>query len=74
MDFIEFCHLHPSRTVTDVSDLEAWLTERGIEFRHQAGPAGDTVFLVPRDVYARAVELWGDYRGSSDFILKRLSS
>ncbi|HXX93142.1 MAG TPA: hypothetical protein VEN81_05880 [Planctomycetota bacterium] len=69
--YIDFCHLNPSRTTTDTSDLELWLTERQIPFKHREGPAGDTVFRVPREVYARAVELWGDYRGSADYILKK---
>jgi hypothetical protein len=69
--FVEFCHLNPARTTTDSSDLESWLTERKIPFRHSEGPAGDTVFHVPREAYARAVELWADYRGSEDYILRK---
>jgi hypothetical protein len=69
--YIEFCHLHPARTLTDTSDLEAWLSGHQIPFKHCAGPAGDTVFRVPRESYERAVELWAEYRGSEDFILKR---
>ena len=69
--FVDFCHLNPSRTTTDTSDLEAWVNERGIPFTHRDGPAGDTVFRVPRELYARAVELWGEYRGSEDYILKK---
>jgi hypothetical protein len=69
--YIEFCHLHPARTTTDTSDLEVWLAERGIPYKHSEGPAGDTVFRVPREIYEKAVELWGDYRGSEDYILKR---
>lgn len=69
--FVDFCHLNPSRTTTDTSDLEAWLAERRIPFTHRDGPAGDTVFRVPREHYARAVELWGEYRGSEDYILKK---
>lgn len=72
--YVEFCHLNPSRTATDVGDLELWLAERAILFRHREGPAGDTVFLVPREQYARAVELWAEYRGSSDYILQRLAA
>ena len=72
--YVEFCHLNPSRTATDVVDLEFWLGERQIVFRHREGPGGDTVFLVPRAQYARAVELWADYRGSSDYILQRLAA
>lgn len=71
--YVEFCHLNPSRTATDVGDLELWLAERAIAFKHREGPAGDTVFLVPRELYAKAVELWADYRGSADFILQRLT-
>jgi len=70
-EFIDFCHLNPSQTTTDTGDLEAWLSERNIPFAHRDGPAGDTVFRVPRSVYAMAVELWGDYRGSADYILKK---
>lgn len=70
-DWVEFCHLNPSRTATDTLELSSWLAERGVRFRHRDGPAGDTVFLVTRADYARAVELWADYRGSADFILKR---
>lgn len=70
-EYIDFCHLNPARTTTDTSDLELWLGERQIPFRHREGPGGDTVFLVPRDIYERAVELWGDYRGSADYILKK---
>jgi hypothetical protein len=69
--YIDFCHLNPDRTTTDTSDLELWLGERGIPFKHREGPAGDTVFLVPQDVYERAVALWGEYRGSADYILKK---
>ena len=69
--YIEFCHLHPARTTTDTSDLEAWLRDRNIPFKHSEGPAGDTVFLVPREIYEKAVELWGEYRGSAEYILKR---
>lgn len=69
--FVDFCHLNPSRTTTDPCDLEAWLSERHIPFTHRDGPAGDTVFRVPRAVYARAVEMWGDYRGSADYILRK---
>jgi hypothetical protein len=69
--YIDFCHLNPSQTTTDTTDLELWLVERQIPFKHREGPAGGTVFRVPREVYAQAVELWGDYRGSSDYILKK---
>ena len=70
-DFIDFCNLNPERTTTDVSDLEVWLAQLSIPFRHREGPAGDTVFLIHREDYERAVQLWGDYRGSADYILKR---
>lgn len=69
--FVDFCNLNPARTTTDTSDLEAWLSMHGIPFKHREGPAGDTVFLVPQQDYARAVEMWGDYRGSADYILKK---
>jgi hypothetical protein len=69
--FVEFCHLNPARTTTDTSDLAAWLAERNIPFKHSDGPAGDTVFRVPRSAYPRAVELWSDYRGSEDYILRK---
>ena len=69
--FIDFCNLNPARTTTDTLDLEAWLSQHGIAFRHRDGPAGDTVFLVLREDYTRAVELWGEYRGSADYILKK---
>jgi hypothetical protein len=69
--YVDFCHLNPDRTTTDVSDLEVWLNERRIPFKHQEGPAGDTVFRVPREIYAQAVELWGEYRGSADYILSK---
>ena len=72
--YVEFCHLHPDRTTTDVSDLELWLNERLIPFKHREGPAGDTVFRVPQGEYARAVELWGEYRGSADYILSKHAS
>lgn len=68
--FVEWCHLNPARTKTDTADLETWLSERKIPYRHREGPAGDTVFLVPRGAYGRAVELWADYRGSEDYILR----
>ena len=70
-DYIDFCNLNPAYTTTDTSDLEVWLSQHGIPFMHREGPAGDTVFLVPREFYAKAVELWGDYRGSADYILKK---
>lgn len=68
--YVEFCHLNPARTKSDTSDLESWLSERQIPYKHRPGPAGDTVFRVPRDAYARAVELWAEHRGSEDYILK----
>lgn len=71
-DYIDFCNLNPARTQTDCSDLEAWLNAQGIAFRHREGPAGDTVFMVPRADFERAVQLWGEYRGSGDYILSRL--
>ena len=70
-EYIEFCNLNPARTATDTTELEAWLTRHKIPFRHRDGPAGDTVFLVRSGDYPRAVELWGEYRGSADFILRR---
>ena len=70
-DFIDFCNLNPDRTTTDCSDLETWLLGHGIPFRHREGPAGDTVFMIQRADFERAVELWGEYRGSADYILKR---
>jgi len=72
-DYIDFCNLNPARTATDSSDLEAWLSGHGIPFRHREGPAGDTVFLILRQDYDRVAQLWGEYRGSSDYILKHLS-
>jgi hypothetical protein len=69
--FIDFCNLNPARTTTDTQELEAWLSEHGIAFRHRDGPAGDTVFLVHESDYARAAALWGEYRGSADYILKK---
>jgi hypothetical protein len=68
--WVEFCHLNPSRTATDPLELEAWLAERRVRFRHRDGPAGDTVFLVRESDYPRAVELWAEYRGSADYILR----
>ena len=72
-DFIDFCNLNPDRTATGGGELEAWLTSHGIPFKHREGPAGDTVFLIHRTDYDRVAQLWGEYRGSSDYILKHLS-
>ena len=33
--YVEFCHLNPNRTVTDCGDLELWLAERRIAFKHR---------------------------------------
>jgi hypothetical protein len=70
-EYIDFCNLNPARTTTDPGDLEMWLLKHGIPFRHREGPAGDTTFLVRREDYPRAVELWGDYRGSADYIIEK---
>lgn len=70
-DFVDFCHLNPALTNTDTSDLEVWLNRNNIPFRHRSGPGGDTVFQVQNKEYARAVQLYGDYRGSADYILAK---